>query len=352
MGTGCVTTRESGEESPPDAKEVERVAAFNCHLAERFWEKNRPDLSIRYLENAVRLEPDTPAPRLMILDLHLARGESEAVLQYLDACPEDLQKNPAFLKRRALACELINNGDEAGRLLDEAQAWKLQDRGLISAAAENLLIQGKVPEALELLQDASARYPEQASFLESLIELYETLGRYQEEGENCLHLYFLTEDGGACVRRAARAFARAGCIDEGLEKIARLGRRSGSADKGVIKSSMGYLCYLKGDLERAAFLLEQAFTCEGYEPNHDELLALAEIRMRNSEYRDAAGLLEEHLNRYPDHVLTRAALAWAYHRSGSLELARNVLDGSMDFMGDEGILQTVKERMKREEHGH
>jgi tetratricopeptide (TPR) repeat protein len=242
----------------------------------------------------------------------------------------------------------MDRGQEAVQLLDGAANQELEDRELIAAAAESLMLQGSRLEALDLLERAGARFPEEAAFLDARADLCRMLELPRKEAECHLRLFLLRDEGALHLRRAARAFARAGALDEGLGRISSMAKRSGSADQAAVSASLGYLYALKGDHARAAPLLEQAFAAPGFEPEKEEILALAETRMRGRDYQGAAGLLESRLNEDPGDVLIRAALAWAYHRAGASERSSKLIAESPGLMESGGILQALKARIERD----
>ncbi len=53
--TGCVSTepvKDSAEEVPLETRQ--HLASYNYNLAQKFWERDRADLTMRYLKMAVR----------------------------------------------------------------------------------------------------------------------------------------------------------------------------------------------------------------------------------------------------------------------------------------------------------
>ncbi len=350
LGSACVTVGEKPPPQEPKGEDAARITAFNYKLAEKFWEQGQMDLALRYLEQAIRMNPELMAPRLRILDVYLHNSASIEALNYLDRCPPEMQGHPAFLKRRALACELGGLGKEAGRILDEAAAGGGGDRQRTMARAENRLLEGKPQEAREMLEKAASRFPEDPSLLRALADLTHTLCRYGEEADYRMKLALLDRGDAANLRAAAHALIRSGRLEEGLGWFCRLSRTSLESEREPVRACLGYLYYRTGDYERAQCLLQQAADGPDFTLDRDETLALAEIQMRNGTYGEAALVLEEGLKRNPNHALTRAALVWAYYRAGRSDSLDALLAEACDLQHGESILQFVKERVEREAH--
>lgn len=346
---GCVSTYPD-EPDPLSLEDAARLASFNYGLAAKFWEREQKDLALRYLHKAARMDPESAAPRLKIMDLHLIENDPEGALSCWEECPEEMKTTPAFLKRRALAFEMLGRGDEASRLLDQAAADASADPQCIEASADNLVLRGKVEQALELMKDSSRDYPDEISMLSALGELYHAVGRFREEGEIRMKLARLVEGDAWNLRWAARAYARAGWADEGLDRIMKLDRSALGISQDTWNAARGYLHYIRGEYECAASCFERAFASEGLSPDLDESLAWAETLMRREEHGRAAEILEERLTDDPENMLVRAALAWAYLRSGSADRSKEVVAGASGIEDERGLLQALRRRL--EEAGH
>lgn len=342
---GCVSTYPD-EPDPLSLEDAARLASFNYGLAAKFWERDQKDLALRYLHKATRMDPESTAPRLKIMDLHLIENDPEGALSCWEECPEEMKTIPAFLKRRALALEMLGRGDEASRLLDRAAADASADPQCIEASADNLVLRGKVEQAVALMKDSFPEHSDEVSMLSALGELYHILGRDREEGETRMKLARLVEGDAWNLRWAARAYARAGCVDEGLDRIMKLNRTALGIPEDAWNAARGYLHYSKGEFECAASCFERAFASEGLSPDLDESLAWAEILMRREQHGKAAEILEDRLTDDPENALVRAALAWAYLRAGSTERSREVVAGASGLEDERGLLQALRRRLE------
>jgi tetratricopeptide (TPR) repeat protein len=345
---GCAGQAPRPGETPAALAQKRQLAAYHYGLAQEFWERDRQDLAMRYLEMAVRQDPLSDKPRLKILDIYLVSGEGDAALNYLKTCPKAMLMKPAFLKRRALALELEGRADEAGPIWEEAVQEADQDPGLLLAKVENDLLQGRKKEALVKLQEGHEIYPDNTALLLSLSALCRAFSLHREEGDFLIKLARLEPENPEHLRKAARAFIRAGCIDDGIAGISWCAAETGFYLDGAANASLGYLHYRRGDFAMARECFERAFVHHGLVPDHDELLAFAEIQMREAHYTKAADLLLEALKMKPDHALTRAALCWAYHCSGKEGLSREVIAQAPEGTTRERILEAVKNRLERD----
>jgi tetratricopeptide (TPR) repeat protein len=312
--------------------------------------QDRVDLALRYLEMATRNDPGARAPRLRILDLYLVNGEPESALAYLEECPDAMCETPEFLERFALALEMRGRHEEAGLILDQALTASNQRVGLMATAADNRLLQGKIQDALLLMESASLRAPEKVPLLTALGDLCHTAGRYMEEADYRMKL--ATLDGGdpSHIRRAAQAYIMAGQIGEGIVRMRDAMPNMSHSVSGAVKAAMGFLHYRKGDWNQAEKCFQSAMDCPDFTPSREEILALAEIHMRKKAYERAAVLLEDQLHRDPGHGLTRAALAWALYCAGSPERGLEVMGATMEKDSNDELIETL--RMKLEGKGH
>ncbi len=277
LWAGCAGTGTDAQDSTW-TESGKRIAVFNYNLAEKFWKRDRADLALRHLRAAVKSDPDLHAPRLGILDIYLESGEPQNALFFLDDCSDALNEHPEFLKRRALAMEMLGDAETAGSFLKQAVAKDPDDTELVLAMVENLVLRQKHDAAFTI--------------------------EYELAGEN----------------------------------------------RGAYDAALGYLCYIRKDYERAGQYLEKAYACDGYTLERDEILALAEIRMRNNEHESAAELLESQLESDPDHAVTRAALAWAYYCAGSRESSRRIMAKASVACEANGTFDAVKGKIGTDEH--
>lgn len=345
---GCVSTNPEEPESSVTNNQA-RMASFNYGLAAQFWERDHKDLAMRYLQKAVRHYPEGTASRLKILDLYLIEHNPEGVLAYLEECPGEMRITPPFLKRRALALDMMGKGDEAGRLLEKAEAKVTDDPQCLEVSTDNLVLRGKAEQAVGRLKERRVGHPDETGVLETLAELSRALGKFNDEAQFRLELARRTDGGGDSLRKAASAFARAGRGKEGLERLLVLGPEIHRDQQCDMDAALGYLHYAAGEYKSAVFCFEKAFSSVGITPDLEESLAWAEALMRRGLHEKAAGILKEQLNKDPEHNLVRAALAWAYIRSGSEEMSRKIMAEAPEY-GEEGdLLQAVRKRL---EEGH
>ncbi|MFH2000375.1 MAG: tetratricopeptide repeat protein [Planctomycetota bacterium] len=340
---GCVGPKPA--EKDPDAvphDTKQQLASYNYNLARNFWERDRADLAMRYLNMAVRQDPEAAAPRLKIVDLYLLFNDADAAIAYLDECPESLREQPDFLKRRALALDLRAQGNEAEKLWSRLTAGEECEVNVLAVAAENLILQGKNKEALDLLKSAHNHYPMETVLLISLSDLCLAMELYGEEVEYRMALAMVRPDNHDYIREAARAFLRADQTEEGIDRIAWLNKGTQAHPDATVSAAMGYLYFCQGDYAAAAPHLIEAFQSNRYIPDREELLALAEIHLRNKAYPEAMVVLEKALEEDPEHELTRAALAWAYYCAGSKDQSRRVIMQAPRPMEKDGHLVMMK----------
>ncbi|MBU0754700.1 MAG: tetratricopeptide repeat protein [Planctomycetes bacterium] len=347
---GCVSSDEKLKDGPSSRAERERLASFHFNLARQFWERNRKNLALRYLDLSVRQDPTAVKSRLAILDIYLETGDAAGALDYLEQCPDTYREQPAFLKRRALALELQGEGEKAGIMLGRVAQLDGSGTNLQTAAADNLLLQGRTQEALSVLETAWRRHPEDADLLRSLTSLYEIMGRYLDAAEGHLSLARISPGEPEHLRNGARAFARAERIDLGLERIAELRRTSPLFFNGKAAAALGLLHFWKGDFEKALPFFEDAFAVPGFLPVAEELMAAAEIHLRAQRYLTAADLLSKTLEHHPENALARAALSLAYLRAGLEGPSRQALAQATDSQGHEALFEALKKQL--EMHGH
>lgn len=347
---GCVTSepiKQDAEEVPVDTRQ--HLASYNYNLAQKFWERDRADLAMRYLKMAVRQNPDSAAPRLKILDLLLLCNDADEALNYLEECPEAYRNDAEFLKRRALALDLKAQGNKAEEVLHRLTEGTRGDVPLYTVAVENLLLQGKTDEAFALLKKAHEMYPREPSFLLSLADLCLATDRFDEEVEYRMTLAAMRPDKEPYLREAARAFIRAGRIEEGLQRIAWLDKGTEDQPAPAVSAVTGYLLFCNKEYASALERLKAAFENKQYKPDRDELLALAEIHMRDESFPEALDVLEQALEESPEHELTRAALAWAYYCAGSRDHSKRVIMQAPHPIEASGLLGAMKKRLESEE---
>lgn len=349
LGSGCASP-EKDRIDPGQKEEQRHLAAYNYNLAERFWERNRLDLALRYLDLAVRRDPAASKARLKILDLYLVNGSPEAAIRYLEDCPPELAESAPFFNRRVLAFEMAGRKEEVTELLREAAECGPLDPELTVALAENRFLEGDRASAFALLEGELARKPGTALYLEQLAAFSEAIGRYDDQARYALELASLTwgEKQAMHLREAAKAYAWAGRAAEGIEAICTLRGHPCPPPEGVRQACVGMLQYEMGAYPDAVSSFERAFALKSFEPTDEELMVFSELRLREGHPGQAAELLKKELENDPSRTVVRAALAWAYYCNGDLDRCRRAIDEAPEPIPEESLLAEVKQRLEKD----
>jgi len=345
--TGCGTLSSIGDSSEKDKA---RLAAFNYNLATKFWEQNRPDLAFRYLDIAVRHDPENRSLRTAMLDLYLVTNDAEGALRYLESCPEEIRGETEFIKRKALAYEICGQHEEAGRLLSQAAIGEPEDLQCILIAAKNRLLRGMDGESFNILENRLAERPDDYVLLEALSDLCQISGRYDNEAIYRMKLVKQQLSRSKLLRDATEAYIRAGRIEAGLTEIKKLKESVSAFHPGLADACIGYLNYRNNAISDAYNFFKSAFSQSGFKPEKNDVLAFAELQMRKNDYSGAITVLRTYLNKNPAHNLTRAALAWAYISSNSPEMALKVVNEAPVSEDETGLLTAVTNRLEEGDH--
>lgn len=336
-----------GGDAPEKAREL---AAFDYRLAEKFWEQGQADLAVRYLDRAARKEPDSPAPRLQILDVYLAEGNPDAVLAYLERLSPEMRARPAFRAREALALDLCGRGREAGRILEALAAAPESGATFLVACAEHQAFQARREEALELLRRGLEAHPGDAVLLRAAADLAGALGRSGEAAEDRSRLIETGKGSRRDLEAAAEAYLRAGRGWEGLARISAAAEK-GRVDRAVASAVLADLRYRLGEYAAARGLLEEAFRSKAWRPSREDRLRLAELRLRAGAFPEGAELLERELRARPEDSVVRAALAWALYRAGRSAASRRVLARVPGGGAEKDeLLRSMRERLEGADH--
>jgi tetratricopeptide (TPR) repeat protein len=153
------------------------------HYAEALWQRGARADAVRQEEEACRLLPDDPAPRVRLAEMDLALGQLDAARKNAEtAIGINPKLGPAWAVRGRV---LRANGDLSQALADYHRAMGLlaDDRQLLLELAELYRQINQPQRALEALQSLAETYysadvPQQVHYLEGLA--YTAVGRYDD----------------------------------------------------------------------------------------------------------------------------------------------------------------------------
>lgn len=341
----CATSSSEKEEDPGTTGLKGTMARYNLNMADKLFDQGKDALAVKYLYRAVRDDPLFLDPWLELVDYHLAREDMEAALLVFRSLPEELGKEPMILERTVFVLEEMGDRDGALAVVEKAVEAGATPESFKRILAESSLLSGDFERARDLLAQACSLDPEDAASLELYARICALTANGPEECETLMKLVLLCPDDPGMPLRAARAFERDGRGDEAIERLGLMIEGSSSLRAGALFRAQAFLYFQKEDWARAAALYLLTRERDGIYLERGERLCLAEALLREERTEESAALLEELLEERPDDAVVRAALAYAYWKSGSVVRAGEVVQSAPDPAAGNGILSAMRKRM-------
>ncbi len=341
----CVSTSSESSDDPNSDALKESMARYNLDMADKLLAQGKDDLAVRYLFRAIKAQPLFPEPRLRLIDLYLARNDMEAALVVFQNIPEELENNPQILERLVFILEEAGDREGALAVVERAVAAGAPPESFKKILAESSILASDFDRARDLLAQVCALDPEDAGSLEAYARLCRLTGRGKEECDAMMQLVALCPEDLEMPLRAARAFDREGMGGEALERFRVLSADCPPAQAMPFFRARAYLHYSKGDWARAVEMYLRIEECGGMPLERGERLNMAEAFLREGRCEESARLLRDLLEEEPQDAVVRAALAYAYWKSGSVARADEVVRSAPDPDAGNGILGAMKKRM-------
>jgi tetratricopeptide (TPR) repeat protein len=235
----------------------------------------------------------------------------QLLAQDVPALPDarDLQRNKfnqVFFE--AIREKTLENMDEAFRLFQEARNLDPNNDVVCYELGLMYFNRGEPFMAEALLKKAVLLAPGNVFYLETLVQVYERMGKYREEAETWKRLYALEPENFEYGLEIANAYVRAGMAKEALKMSAEL-----EADYGLTRElvEVNKAIYLReGKVKKAAKDLERLIAAD---PQADHFRMLYQLYKANEMDKKALEVNRRLLKRYPEDPRANLEMA-EYHR--------------------------------------
>lgn len=213
-----------------------------------------------------------------------------------------------YLAARSRLAQLLwqqGQPEEARALLRETRSANSGEKTQLLLAEAQLLREAQQhEEALNLIESALVRAPDNAELLYEAALLSERLGRHDQLESRLQHLLSIKPDHAHALNALGYSWADRNIrLDEAHKLIARA--LALAPDDPFIMDSLGWVHYRRGDLQQARELLERAHSLKA----DPEIAAhLAEVLWTLERRDEASRLLREASQQHPDNDALRNTL--------------------------------------------
>lgn len=257
----------------------------------------RPDKAVQTARAVLASDPTFHAARVLEARALAQQQERAAALEAALRVPADAA---VFAEARALASEILAREgklDDALRLVDAALATQPEEPTLIVARASLYEKRGDVSRAREILDEALKRRPREEELLYARAQLEDRTGDADRAVALLEPLLIEDPDNVAALNFIGYSWANRGVR---LAEAERLLRRAAelAPDDGYVLDSLGWVLFRRGKIEEAARVLSRADRLSPDEP--EILLHLGEVCLRRGETRRARDLWHRALTLDPD----------------------------------------------------
>lgn len=249
------------------------------------------DQAISQLEAVVAAAPKYAAAFVDLANIYRQSGRyDDAARTYRTAITIEPNNADAHYN---LALVLLDVGNEpqAIEALQRALMFKPQ-HALAQLALGNILAEANPEEACSRFRQALAAQPNMLNAQAGLIGNLAKLGRF-DEAERVLAKALRVHPGDLLILRQNALIA---LMQGQLEKAAETYRQILQADPSAddVRLNLGSVYQMQGDTSKAQTLLEQAMSNrDDQKPSANLLNALASVRISQSEFGSAEGLMQE-----------------------------------------------------------
>ncbi len=225
-------------------------APLYCRLGAILREQKKPEAAREAFENALQRAPDNYEALDRLVNLEIEQGAAPAAAQRVT---HQMEQAPQAPGPRVVAGKLHAADKDwtgAERAASEGLALDANFLPAIDLLVSIYLAQGKLPEAVTQLEKSVTLNPRNAPNLETLAQLDEKLGRFQEARENYEKLLAIIPDDVLALNNLANLYA---AKFQDLPRAADLARmaRARRGDDPAIADTLGWILYQQGDYEQA-----------------------------------------------------------------------------------------------------
>lgn len=264
------------------------------HLGFAYQELGQYDRAVASFQSARKFAPNDPAIVLYLMQAHVAAKNYTQVLELARPMRTQRPGDLRFIRVESLALRRSGKVEEGLGILEEAVRSQSRNSDAVVALAEAYLDTNRAPQATKLLQDAQARFPDDAGIVIQLGAAFDKQKRFAEseavlrkliakEPENAIALNYL---GYMLAERGER-------LGESVDLLKRA--LTIDPENGSYLDSIGWAYYKDGKLDLAFENMKRA----------------ADRMLTNSVVQDHYGDVLFKLGRYSE-----AIVAWDRALSG------------------------------------
>jgi len=322
------------------------LARSHVRMASKYLDKGNEKMAVRHLGDAVKIAPSMLDPRVGLIDLHVAKGYFNEALALIEGCPEEMRKKPELTERLVYILEMKGNRLEAEKVADQAVKSGAGRGRLLKSRAKARIALNDFKGAMELYERVLEINPADSKALTDLERLYELSGREADRAAVLLRLTALCPDDPGYPMHAAEAMERAHLEDEGIARLNALSRDGLGRLRGDVCRALAFLYCKKGDWRKACSMYSQARDPGGFLLDREDMLRFSEALLRDGDYESASKELKALLGEDPNDPVVRAALVFAYTRSGHEDWARELMEEAPMRLKQNHLLGAVEKELK------
>ena len=375
MAGGC----ESGKTKKEVAQHwnATRAAVQGSVASERYKLGNLEDAR-KAVDDAIKLDPDNAVYRILSARIYIDRNQLEAadaeltiarksapnngeveylagviyqrwerpqlaLEHYIQACaktPGEL----AYLMARAEMLVQLDRLDEAVRLLEERLNYYEYSGAIRDMLGELYLQQGKIPQAIESLHQATILSPDEPSIREHLARVLFRAGQYRESLEQFDLLLRVPQ----YQKRADLLLLKGEChIQLQQWREARAALESSleqNASSVAALLAMGKVALKTNDLDRAELSARKAMALA---PDDARVhLALGYVRLRQQRWGDALSSFQKASALDPKDPVALCLIGLAYEKSGQHDQAMNYYAQALQLKPDDPLANSLMNHAK------
>lgn len=278
----------------------------------------------RDAENAVRLDPKNPDAVGVLASLMWRENQRDEAIALLQKAVLDV---PAEIDLRTSLARLLLAEERAADAEQQLSETIRLEPGRIEnrfALAQVYLAQGKLDAAIATVREAVAAHPDNVDAKLALAQLL-VEHRSFEEGEKQLLDFASAAERDLDLQLGVGRFYEANRREQpAAEAYGKVIENAGDRPQGIVaRNRLARMALANGEVDEASTYVAEVLQRSG---NDGDALAIrAEIAMRRSDPASAINDLRVAYSMQPDSVPLAAALARAYIKSGSEDLAEQTL---------------------------